>query len=171
MNRSCLRGPVRLHRDQLATLPRAQRALTLRVDASDPVARSIADRIAVDARQAGFALTVQAPTGLAPRPDVRLLRLPLAATSPGRALAAAMAALGARTLAYVAGEPAPAPDAPLTEIYRVERALLERSIIVPVVHVPEIYGLGERLDSWNGPVVGATGALNLADVWLRAESP
>jgi hypothetical protein len=40
-----------------------------------------------------------------------------------------------------------------------------------VVHVPEIYALGERLESWNEPVVSATGALNLADVWLRAGPP
>jgi hypothetical protein len=166
-----LARPSQVSRDQLAKLSRAQRALTLRVDASDAVARSIADRVAVDARESGFALTVQAPTGLAPRPDVRLLRVRLGPTSPDRALSRAMATLGPRTLAYVASEPAPAPDASLPEVYRVERALLERSIIVPVVHVPEIYGLGERLDSWNGPVVSSTGALNLADVWLRAGSP
>jgi MarR-like DNA-binding transcriptional regulator SgrR of sgrS sRNA len=163
--------PARMSRDQVAQLPRAQRALTLRVDPSDPVARSIADRIAVDARGAGFLLTVQAPTGLAPRPDVRLLRVRLHPMSPDRALAAAVATFGLRTLAYVTREPAPRADAPLAEVYRVERALLERSIIVPVVHVPEIYALGERLESWNEPVVSATGALNLADVWLRAGPP
>jgi hypothetical protein len=82
-----------------------------------------------------------------------------------------MATLGPRTLAYVAREPAPEPDASLPEVYRVERALLERSIIVPVLHVPDVYGLGERLESWNEPVVSATGALNLAEVWLRAGAP
>jgi hypothetical protein len=116
-------------------------------------------------------MTVQAPTGLAPRPDIRLLRLRLHATSPDRALAGVMATLGSRTLTYVAREPAPEPGASLSEVYRVERALLERSIIVPVVHVPEIYGLGERLDSWNEPVVSAAGGLNLGDIWLRAGSP
>jgi peptide/nickel transport system substrate-binding protein len=163
--------PRPLSRDELAKLPRGQRALTLRVDPADLVAKSIAERIAVDAREAGFALTVQAPAGLAPRPDVRLLRMRLWPTSPDRALAGAMAILGPRTLAYVAGEPAPAPGASLTDVYRVERALLARGIIIPVVHVPDIYGLGERLDSWNGPVVSATGALNLADVWLRTAAP
>ena len=159
--------PRRLPRDEVGRLARAQRALTLRVDASDPIARSIAERIAVDAREAGFSLTVQAPTGLAPRPDLRLLRVRLEPTSPDRALAGAMAVLGSRTLAYVSGEPAPAPGAPLLEVHRIERDLLERSIVVPIVHVPEIYGLGERLDSWNEPVIVPTGALNLASVWLR----
>lgn len=166
-----LARPVAVPRDQVAKLSRIQRTLTLRVDPADPGARSIADRIAVDAREAGFVVTVQAPTGLAPRPDIRLLRVRLHATTADRALAGAMAALGPRTLTYVAREPAPEPDAPLSDVYRVERALLERSIIVPVVHVPEIYGVGERLDSWNEPIVSATGVLNLADVWLRAGAP
>jgi ABC-type transport system substrate-binding protein len=166
-----LATPVQVSRDQVAKLPRAQRTLTLRVDPTDPVARSIADRIAVDAREAGFVVTVQAPTGLAPRPDVRLLRVRLQATTPDRALAGVMGTLGPRTLAYVAREPAPEPDASLPEVHRVERALLERSIIVPVLHVPDVYGLGERLESWNEPVVSATGALGLAEVWLRVGSP
>jgi MarR-like DNA-binding transcriptional regulator SgrR of sgrS sRNA len=166
-----LARPPQVSRDQVTKLPRAQRTLTLRVDPTDAVARSIADRIAVDAREAGFVVTVQAPIGLAPRPDVRLMRVRLHATSPDRALAGVMATLGPRTLAYVAREPAPEPDASLPEVYRVERALLERSIIVPVLHVPDVYGLGERLESWNEPVVSATGALNLAEVWLRAGAP
>lgn len=159
-----------LSRAEVARLPPARRALTLRVDPSDLVAKSIAERIAVDARAAGFTLTVQAPAGLAPRPDLRLLRVRLAPTTPERALAAFMGALGPRTLTYVSGEPAPAPDTSLPEVHRVERDLLERSIIVPVVHASEVYGLGERLDWWNGPVVGATAAWDLANAWLRTGS-
>jgi hypothetical protein len=161
----------RLSRSDVTRLPLARRALTLRVDAADPVAKSIAERIAVDAREAGFTLTVQAPAGLAPRPDIRLLRVPLTPATPERALAAFMATLGPRTLTYVTGEPAPALNASLPEVHRVERDLLERSIIVPIVHVPEIYGLGERLDWWNGPVVTTTATWDLANVWLRASAP
>lgn len=146
-----------LSRSEVARLPRAQRELTLRVDASDLVANMIADRIAVDAREAGFSLTVQAPTGLAPRPDLRLVRVRLAPGSPERALAGAMATLGPRTLTYISREPPPAAGASLFDAYRVERSLLERSILVPVVHVPEIYALAERLDSWNEPVVTPPG--------------
>ena len=160
-----------LSREEVVRLPPGRRTLTLRVDPADAAARAIADRIAVDAREAGFALTVQAPAGLAPRPDLRLLRVRLAPATPERALAGAMTTLGSRTLSYVSGELPPAPGAPLPDVHRVERALLERSIIVPVVHVPEIYGLGERVDSWNAPVVNATGAWDLANAWLRAGSP
>ena len=167
-----LAGPARaMTRDQVMKLPPARRTLTLRVDAADAVARSIAERIAVDARQAGFTIMVQAPTGLAPRPDLRLLRIRIAPSSPDRALSSVMDALGRRTVNYISGDQPPAPDAPLPEVHRKERALLERGIIVPVVHVPEVYGLGERLDSWNSSVVDGAGAWNLADIWLRTATP
>jgi hypothetical protein len=77
-----------LSRAAIAALPLDQRELTLRVDASDPLAHAIADRIAVDAREIGFVLKVQAPAGLAPRPDARLVRVRVPNTSPDRALAA-----------------------------------------------------------------------------------
>jgi peptide/nickel transport system substrate-binding protein len=158
-------------RTGVAKLPPAQRALALRVDAVDPVARVVAERIAVDAREAGLLVTVQAPTGLAPRPDVRLLRIAMPPSTPDRALAGVMSALGPRTLTYVSREPAPPPGAPLSEVYRIERSLIDRRIIVPVAHVPEVYGLAPRVDSWNEPVVTANGTWNLADVWLRAGAP
>jgi MarR-like DNA-binding transcriptional regulator SgrR of sgrS sRNA len=165
-------SPARtMTRDQVAKLPPAQRTFTLRVDAADAVARSIAERIAVDARQRGLSIMVQAPTGLAPRPDVRLLRLGITPSTPDRALTSVMEALGRRTVNYVSGDQPPAPDAPLLEVYRKERALLEGSVVVPVVHLPEVYGLGERLDSWNGPVIDAAGGWNLSDVWLKAGTP
>jgi hypothetical protein len=61
---------------------------------------------------------------------------------------------------------APGPGSPLDEVARVERVLLERDVIVPIVHVPELYGLGPRLESWNGPPVSPSGGWSLADVWL-----
>ena len=42
--------------------------------------------------------------------------------------------------------------------HRVERALVERDVIVPVVHLPIVYGLGDWVESWNGPIVSPTGA-------------
>src|SRR5579872_1605205 len=86
-------------RASVAGLPAAARAVTIRVDAGDAVEQAIADRIVVDAREAGLAVSVQAPSGLAPRPDARIVRLPLEASSPDRALAAVMSGLGARVTA------------------------------------------------------------------------
>ena len=162
---------ARPSRAVVTSVPAEQRALTLRVDPSDPVARSIAERVAVDAREAGLAVTVQAPIGLAPLPDLRLVRVKLEATSPDRGLTRAMAALGPRAISLATTAPALDADAPLDAVLRLERAVLETSVVVPVLRVPELYGLGERVEAWDGRAVSPTGAWNLASLWIRAAPP
>jgi ABC-type transport system substrate-binding protein len=151
-------------RSAVAALPIDRRELAFRADASDSVAQAIAERIAVDAREAGFSIKVQAPTGLAPRPDARVIRLRLLPTTPERALADAIARLRPRgdmsadTAAF----------ASIDDVFRAEAALIDRSAIVPIVHVPDLYAAADRVSSWQStPVLGA-GAWNLADVWIRA---
>ena len=163
-------SPERLSRAAVTALPAARRTLILRVTAGDSTAQAVADRIAVDARDAGFLMTVQTPTGLAPRADLRLVRLTVAATSPERALASVMTSLGTRTLLAATREPAPPPGAPLEAVARAESGLLQQSVIVPVVHLPALYASGDRVESFEGPVVGATGGWNLSNVWLQPET-
>jgi ABC-type transport system substrate-binding protein len=155
-----------LTRPAIAALPLDQREPTVRIDPTDPLAQAIADRIAVDAREAGFAIKIQAPAGLAPRPDVRLVRIGVTPTSPDRALAAAIEQLTIRD----PNKPASAlpPGAALETVYGVEQKLLDRSVIVPLVHLPEIYALSDRLAALNAPVVRPEGGWNFADVWLRS---
>jgi peptide/nickel transport system substrate-binding protein len=162
---------ARPSRAVMTSVPAEQRALTLRVDAADPLARSIAERIAVDAREAGLVVTVQAPTGLAPLPDLRLVRVKLEATSPDRGLTRAMAALGPRAIALATTAPALEADAPVDAVLRLERAVLETSVVVPVLRVPELYGLGERVEASDGRAVSPTGGWNLASLWIRAAPP
>ena len=54
---------------------------------------------------------------------------------------------------------------------RLERALLEHDVIIPVVHVPELYALSDRVDVWNGSPVGANGFWDLASLWVRPTTP
>jgi len=155
-----------LSRSAVAALPAERRTLALRVAASDPVALAIGQRIAVNARDAGFTMTVQAPSGLGPRFDIRMLRVPVRAAAPAEALADVMTGLGPRTLTLVGRATPPDAGASADAVLRIERALLERDVIVPVVHVPELHAVGARVHSWNGPAVLATGAWNLANIWL-----
>jgi peptide/nickel transport system substrate-binding protein len=155
---------------RVLALPRERRSWTLRVAAGDAVAQAIADRIAVDARTSGFTVAVQAPTGLAPRADVRLVRIQVPVSSPERALAAVVAALSPRVRAAATPEGAPQGGAPLEETARIERAMLEPHVVVPIVHAAALFGLGERVRSFSGPVVLPTGALNLGDVWLDTDA-
>jgi hypothetical protein len=158
-------------RTTASALSLEQRQLTLRIDAGDPLAQAVAERVAVDAREADIIIKVQAPSGLAPRPDARLVRVGFDPTTPDRALAAVMTTLGSRTTALATTEAAPAGGAPIETVYRIERALLDRDVIVPIVHLPVLYGLGERVESWKGPAVSPAGAWNLANVWLRSDMP
>lgn len=158
-----------LSKASIGALPPDGRELMLRVDASDPLARAIADRIAVDAGEMGFAVKVQAPAGLAPRPDARLMRVRVPSTSPDRALAALVEQVANRD-----GGTAQATlptAAPVEAVYQAERQLLERFVVVPIVHLPDVYGLSDRVGTWNGRVISASGAWNFADVWLRNGTP
>ena len=157
-----------LSRSAVAALPADRRTLALRVTPSDPVAQAVAQRIAVNARDAGFALTVQAPAGLGPRFDLRLLRLSFRAAGPPQALSDLMAGLGPRTLTLLGRTTGLDAGASLEDVLLTERALLAADVIVPVVHVPELYAVGPRAQSWNGPAILPSGAWNFADVWLNA---
>ena len=153
------------------SLPADQRTLALRVEPTDPVSQSVAERIAVDGREAGITIKVEPAGTLAPRPDVRLIRVMLSPTSPERALARLLADLGPRITALLTPDPPPGPGAALEAVYQFERALVEHHIIVPIVHIPELYGIGAQVESWNGPIVLPSGAWDLASVWIRADKP
>jgi ABC-type transport system substrate-binding protein len=148
----------------------ARRDLIVRVDPSDALAQDVAERIAVDAREAGFSVRVQAPTGLAPRADARVVRVRLQLTTPQRALTDIVGQLGA----YVAAQALPGPlraDAPLDVVYRTEIELLERHCVIPVLHVPELYGLADRVVLLGASPVWPSGAWNFADVSLKDPNP
>src|SRR6185295_15129858 len=111
-------------------------------------------------------VTIQAPAGLAPRPDVRLLRVTIDSTSPDRALARLSSDLGSRVTGAAPKDATPtASSSQLDTAVRYERGLLQDSIVVPVVRVPDLYGVGDAVDVWDGDVVGATGRWNVANVW------
>jgi len=135
-------------------LPTGQTPLQLACEATDPLARLIADRIALNAREAG--LTVRVVTTAA-EPDLRLVRLPVTSAN-------AVEALEALGQAHeLSGEPTP------ESLYRTERRLLAEQWIVPLFHVPVIFGLSPRLRNW---MPSRSGAWKLEDVWLSlAEKP
>ena len=133
--------------------------LTLGYGAGDALARSIADRIAVNAREAGIRLQVSAQ---AAKPDVRLLRARVRSVEPGAALASLAPALGLGELPGLADAEA---------CYAAERALVDDFRVVPLVHLPELYGSRTTVRTWQTPGLLKTGEWRLEDVWLAAERP
>jgi hypothetical protein len=138
-------------------LPRARalaagsRPLTLGV--SDSALRPIADRILLNARDAGATLTT-APAGSA---DIRLVEARVPSTDASRSLAALATAFGLPEPPH-----ADSPDA----VYAAERALLDGARVIPIVHLPDVYGAATRVKG--GPGVSPLGEWHFGDLWLEA---
>jgi len=138
-----------------ASLPAPARSFSIGVE--DAALRPIAERIALNARDAGLAVTLVSQTGAA---DVRLLEMRIAAADPAHALAAIAASLG-----LPAPVRADSPDA----LYNAERGLLEGFRVVPLFHLADVYGVAARVRG--GPGISPLGEWRLENVWLEGGRP
>ncbi|HUK31422.1 MAG TPA: ABC transporter substrate-binding protein, partial [Candidatus Acidoferrum sp.] len=146
-----------------AQLP-AIRSLSLVYDGGDPVAATVAERFAVNARDLGITVAVSAANaGANPaNADMRLVRWHLETPDSQEALSALLARLAQPA---AAGQPAtqlPALDTP-EQRYNAERAALDAGSVIPIAFMPEIYGLGPNVRDWMAP---RWGGWRLEDVWL-----
>ncbi len=139
----------------VAALPAPARTLSLGVN--DPAWQPIAARIALNARDAGLNLLV---AGIAAPADVRLVETRIVSEDPGRALAGVASSLGLP-------EPPPA-DSPEAE-YRVERSLLDGFRVVPLFHLPYLYGVSARVKG--GPGISPLGEWRFEPLWLEGPQP
>jgi hypothetical protein len=123
---------------QLAT---GARPITLGVN--DAAFRPIAERIALNARDAGLAVSVTAQAGNA---NVALVELRIGSADPAKAL---------------------------TQIaeqnYLAERALLEGFRVIPLIHLPDVYGVGTRVKG--GPGIALSGEWRFENLWLEGVRP
>jgi len=117
--------------------------LAFSYDSQDAVVRAIAERIAVNASEAGITLR----PSIGAQADVRLLRLAVTSRDPWAALSDVAAALKLQMSTAAPGS------------YEAEASLLEGYRVVPIVHVPRAWALGPRVRDWG----------RLQDVWLDAE--
>lgn len=145
-------------RQMAASLPKSGGRITLGYDAADPLARPIAERIALNAREAGVVVQV-APGGVA---DVRLARVPLRSLDPEQAIEAYAAAFG--MAASFKAPLVPSPEAR----FEAEQRLLEDGRVIPLFHVPQIVGPSHRVRNWDPE---PWGDWRLADVWLEVRRP
>ncbi len=134
---------------------------TLVYDGADPSAALVAQRIAVNARDAGINLSVAPETASgASNADVRLVRWRIAAPDAREALATLISKLNGAQ-AEAAFMPLETPE----QRYAAERAVLDGGRIIPVAFVPEIYAVGPAVKDWMPP---RWGGWRLEDVWLDA---
>jgi len=129
--------------------------LTLGYAGNDSFARSVAERIALNARDAG--ITVQpAPNSSG---SLRLVRWPLESADAAADLAGLARSLGLpeRTIAVDASKP--------ETLYEAEKALLDSNRVIPLAHLPQLYALTPRVH-FREPARGNTLTLHLEDLWV-----
>jgi ABC-type transport system substrate-binding protein len=134
----------------LAARPANVRTLSLGVD--DAAWRPIAERIALNARYAGLTVSVVSQSAQA---DVRLVEVRVGSAAPAVALSVMAASLGLP-------EPAPS-DSPET-LFAAERALLEGFRVIPLIHLPDVYGVSPRVKG--GPGITPLGEWHFENLWV-----
>jgi ABC-type transport system substrate-binding protein len=131
-------------------------SINLTYPANDLFARSVADRIALNARDAG--ITILPTTN--PGGSLTLVRWPLESTDATAELIRLFGFLGAADRAASID-----PTKPET-LYEGERALLDDHRMIPLVYLPEIYGLAPRVHNWEAAQKRDPFRLNLENLWV-----
>jgi len=138
-----------------ASLNAQTRTLVLSFDA--PGLRPIAERIALNARDAGLAVSVSPRSSGA---DVRLVEERILDAQPFRALAGLATALGL---------PQPQRADSPEELYTAERTLLDGFRVIPLFHLPDVYGVNPRVKG--APGINQLGQWRFSDLWLETGRP
>jgi peptide/nickel transport system substrate-binding protein len=140
--------------------------IALAYDFSDPVAKLVAERIAVDAREAGIVVQPFGEPHVAnksARPgmnaDAVLLRLPLESVQPAVALAAALDDMGL-------ADPTTAPlnAGRLEDVFELEGKSLADFRVIPVAHVSEAVWLNNNVHNW---IQNPAGDWGLDQLWTE----
>jgi ABC-type transport system substrate-binding protein len=131
--------------------------LVLVYDSADVEARAVAERVAVNLKEAGIAVQLSGQTmGSATKflaGAMRLVRQRI--TSPDTAVALPL-------LLESLGETSAVLETP-EQAYAAERAPIDAFRVIPLVHVSKSYGLGPQVRDWMAP---RWGGWRLEDVWL-----
>ena len=127
---------------------------TLGYDASDPLARVIAERVALNAGDAGLRLQATASA----TSDIRLVRITLASLNPRIALAAVAAATSLPVPKFAGSS--------IESLYRVESELLQTQRVIPLFQLPASYALSGRVKNWQQD---RDGGQHLEKVWLGSK--
>jgi peptide/nickel transport system substrate-binding protein len=139
-------------REQVPAIP----TWSLAYDSNDSLARLLADRVALNAKDAGLSLR--------PSPgshgDLRLVRIPLASSDPWAALA---------SLAQTAGLPSVSrKGGSIEDLYHAEQTLLAPRQIIPLFHLPVCYAYSPAVRNLT---LRPDGSFDLSDAWLGDGMP
>jgi peptide/nickel transport system substrate-binding protein len=154
-------------------IPPSQK-IVLGYDSGDSLEQNVAERIVVNAREAGISVAIQPiqqasdaanAAGGVERIDARLVRWSMPSPRPLESL------MKLQTDLIVFGNADPGPlsgRSSSKEIYDREQVLLDGYRVVPLVWLPHVFALSSRVRDWQAPEPGQTWAL--ADVWLEGDA-
>lgn len=140
---------------QLREQTRITQSWKLGYDGGDPLARLLADRIALNAKDAGLALQPTAASG-----DLRLARIPLVSSNPRLALDAVFTRLN------LPGSKAKGSS--VDDLYGQEQAALGSARVIPLIDLPATYASTPRLKDWG---LRTDGSWDVASAWLENAKP
>lgn len=136
---------------ELRMMAGQSRSLMIGYPAEDQTLQLVAERIALNAREAG----IQAQATSATQADFAVARIPLPSAQPQIALE--MLAATVKTELTIASSES-------EELFRAERELLTQSNMVPLLYVPRAYAVTERV---HGAVVDDCGEMKLGAAWIE----
>lgn len=146
------------------------RAWRLQVDPNDAVLQALAGRLVLDARDAGLTVSLATLGSPGPPADARLVRRLVPVASPERALRRLWPEFGVSPYPVV-GDERPVGAVTLEAAWKLETSVVGRHLVIPLVHLPELFGVGPRVAGWPGPVMAPPGSLQLERAWLRGDRP
>lgn len=129
---------------------------TLAYDPSDPVARTIAQRLALNARDAGITLDLNS----AGSADLHLATIPLPSSDPHAALLELAKALQLSRPNFGNGS--------TSEMYAAEKALLQSHRVIPLLHVRSAVAVRSGVHDFN---MSPDAIWHIDNVWLSVAKP
>lgn len=127
------------------------RVWTLGYDSDDALARVVAERVLLNARDAG--LNIQITTAAAA--DLRLARTPLTFSNWRIELGELFSAMGISSIKM--------PPSSIENIYSSENTLLQSHRVIPILHLRYVSGISPSVQNWS---VGRDGSWDVPQIWL-----
>lgn len=131
-------------------------AWTLAYDSADAAARVIAERIVLNARDAGLGIQLTSASSA----DLRLVRIPLISLDSQIALSDLAARLGLPQSTVSARS--------VDDLYGAENKMLQGQRVIPLLHLRTAYGVSNTVRNWR---TLRDGSWRVPNVWLAAEKP
>jgi peptide/nickel transport system substrate-binding protein len=141
--------------------------ISLAYDFSDPLAKLVAERIAVDAREAGIIVQPYAESHINSKAarsslnaDAVLLRVPLPSLDPAVALSARIDDLGLfpENTSAILGATRP------EDLVEIEHKMLSGFRVLPVAHIPQALWLNNNAHNWQQTI---NGVWQLDQLWIE----